>query len=269
MRSAWVVVNTRPGPAGERLHGQLTAAGVHAEHWPLFELRMQADAAARAALNDLQSYDCVVFVSPAAVAAVAAQRSEPWPQVVAIAAVGEATAQAVRQSLSPAANTQIVVPPSASNGNSTSSEASGAQALWPALETFLAARTVPRVLIVRAQQGRDWLVQRLTEAGAQVTCAAVYQRHAQPLSPAQGEQLAQWLHAGRRILMVVTSSEAVDVLLNAPAHERSCAAALRAGQVQVCATHERIAQRLRQCGVPRVSVRPAASSALLQYLIEP
>jgi len=151
-----VVIVTRPAAAGERLHGRLIASGWDAVWCPAFDLGAAPDArAASTALQYLQRFDLVVFVSPNAVRASLPLVEKPWPTQVAIGAVGEATAAAVRAELALAPGTALIAP---------AGDAAGSEAFWAAwLDSGKSAR---RVLILRAQHGREWLAERFSEAGA-------------------------------------------------------------------------------------------------------
>ncbi len=246
-----ITLITRPGAAGQQWVDALHSAGLQAQCWPAFEIHLHASDEAQKAFAQLAAFDCVVLVSPMAVQAVARLRNaQPWPEAVALAAVGEATVRAVHQILQPSARTRIIAPKI--QDGAAGSEA-GSEVLWPALQAFAPRR----VLLARAQQGRDWLAQQLQAQGADVTTVAVYERVPQPLSAAQRAQLQRWRDEGVRIVTVFTSSEAVDVVLES-------ADLLRDGSA--VATHSRIAQRLHQRGVTDVRIVPPQAAALIQTL---
>lgn len=255
------MIVTRPGEAGRACAEALAGAGFEACWWPAFEIDLTPDAHARAAVSRLVSFDCVVFVSPSAVTAVARLLDAPWPNGVAVAAVGAATAAAARSELRCSRETRVIAPGrDDATGLMTEvsgSEASGSEALWP----LLRAAAPRRVLIARAQHGREWLAQQLKASGAEVTSAAMYQRRALPLSPDQIAQMQGWRDAGVRPNVLFTSSEAVDVLLD------DGAAAGWMFDAAAIATHPRIAARLRERGATSVSVAPSADAqALIAHL---
>lgn len=243
------VVVTRPGVAGAALTQDLRRAGLAAEHWPAFEISAAPNLeAADAALAQLETFDCVVFVSPAAARAVAERRLDlasrsglaprAWPSAVAVAAVGAATAEFARSVLRLPDAAVLIAP------DGDTAEDSGSEALWPKLR----ARVPRRVLIARAQHGRDWLAQQLASIGAAVTTIAVYSRQPRPLSAAQKSQVLRLRAEGNVIETVFSSSEAVDVVL---APRDAATDALRAGAV--IATHPRIEETLRAQGVLNVT----------------
>src|SRR5699024_7998408 len=89
----------------------------------------------------------------------------PRPHV-AVAAVGQATAHAVRENVV-FSNCPVICPPAEQPQDSES--------LWRLLEPQI--KQFARVLIIRAQTGRDWLSQQLNKVqGLQLTRQAVYRR---------------------------------------------------------------------------------------------
>jgi uroporphyrinogen-III synthase len=111
------------------------------------------------------------------------------------------------------------------------------------------------VLVVRGENGRDWLAERFAEAGARVEFVAAYERRLPRLdAPAQA-----LLEAAQRNplqhLWVFSSSEAVaNLALLAPGAAWSQAAAI--------AAHERIVAAARQLGFGRVDRVGADAAAV-------
>ena len=253
-----MIIITRPGDTGCAMADALNAAGRQAIWWPAFELDLTPDAAAQTAFARLADFDCVVFVSVSAVAAVARlMDGGVWPDTVAIAAVGAATASAARAMLPVSDAVRLISPNDDDRGDADG--AAGSEALWPEL----AAVAPRRVLIARAQHGREWLADKLRASGSDVNSVAVYSRRAVPLSPAQRVQLLRWRDEGVRPVTVFTSSEAVDVVLGHDVDEAG--AVLRAG-VSV-ATHPRIAARLGRAGAQTiVPLAAPTADALIEKL---
>ena len=103
------------------------------------------------------------------------------------------------------------------------------------------------VLVVRGDGGRDWLAERLREAGAPVDAVAAYRApRAAALDAASGALLDAASPRRRRTLWLFSSSEAIAHLgaLMAPATDWSRARAL--------ATHPRIARARAQARLRRV-----------------
>lgn len=190
------VLVTRPSPQGEALCTRLTAAGFPAQHLPTLRIE-PVPALALDTLDALARADWVIFISRNAVEhalALLGERQHLLLKGAALAAVGPATAQALRQH-------GLTV--ACSPGDGYTSEALLAQ---PELRRLEHAE----VVIVRGVGGRELLAQTLRGRGARVRYAEVYRRALPPAAPAQA--LSAWLAAARRIL-IITSREGLDNLL--------------------------------------------------------
>ena len=140
----------------------------------------------------------------------------------------------------------------------------GSEALWAALQ---AHGPLPRrVLIVRAESGREWLTERLREAGSQVEYACVYRRVVHTPSQELRAALGACRGSGRVAVPVVTSSEAVGALDRQLEHTPEARAWLREG-LALC-SHPRIAQALRAAGYARVSECEPTASAVLDAIAQ-
>ncbi len=250
------VIVTRPDAGGRALTDELVARGVEALWLPAFEIGPAPDEpAARAALAGIADFDLAIFVSPAAVRATAALLAGTWPARTAIGAVGAATARAVAQAIPGAQSASRIAPDEADEHDA------GSEAFWDALTR--SALRPQRVLLLRAQDGRAWLADRLADSGARVTAVAVYSRRAHGASDDDIATLRRWRDAGRAPAIVVTSSEAVGVLVG---HIDRVGARdwLHAGLA--LATHVRIAERLRAAGFARVALAAPRAAAILGAL---
>lgn len=247
------MIITRPAPAGPRLLQRLQHGGGDAVWWPAFTLGPAPDAGrARATLARLADFDLAIFVSPAAVQAVAELRSEPWPSGTTIGAVGTATAAAARR-LNPADRTPIVAP---------AGDDAGSEAFWN--EWTRRGLSASRVLILRAQHGREWLGERFAAAGAAVDVVPVYTRVECPLDETARSRLRDWVRTGTRVLAVFSSSEAVEALDHQLAVVPEAPAWLRRGVA--LATHERVAAQLLAAGYTRVELTGPDDDVLVARL---
>jgi len=256
-----VVLITRPGEAGQRLTAGLGALGQAALWWPAFDLLPPSEPQrVRDALARLHGFDLVVFVSPAAVRAVAeVLAGQTWPAGTCVAAVGGASLRAARAELPLGEDARVIGPP-----GSDAAEG-GVEALWPVLAS-LPAR--PRnVLIVRAQSGRAWLGQQLRQAGAQVEELEAYRRvvHEPHASDWAGVRaaLAGAPGALQGPAVLFSSTEAVDVLTRALQRERL--GPELPGSLALC-VHERIALAASAAGWRDVRRCEAEAGALLAAL---
>lgn len=234
------------------LSAQLRSAGLDALWWPAFCLLPPDDPGAlRSCVTRLAFFDLVVFVSPAAVRAFAPLLTDAWPARAAIATVGAATAQAARALLPGSGLARIICP----DGDTAAD--GGSESLWQALQTALPA---PRhALIVRAQAGRRYLIDRLLGCGAKVEEVVAYRRVAHVPSTIQWAALQAGRLGGGRPATLYSSSEAVAVVKQSLEREPTLAAWLLGG-IALC-VHERIEQTLRAaglCDVRRCEPEPAS-----------
>lgn len=248
------VIVTRPAPAGPRLLRRLQGAGRDAVWWPAFELGPAPDPSrASETLARLVDFDLAVFVSPAAVQAVADLRDALWPRDTIIGAVGAATEAAVHRQLKLPDDACVVAP--ADHG-------SGSEAFWA--EWIRQGRVAHRVLILRAQHGREWLGEQFGATGAQVEVLPVYTRAEGSMDDAGLQRLRGWLDADAPVVTVFSSSEAVDALDRQLVVPSGAPAWLRRGVA--VATHERVAEKLLAAGYTRVELSAPDDDALMARL---
>lgn len=246
------VIVTRPAQAGERLTQRLRAAGWDAQHWPAFDLLPARDPEhTRARLAQAAPGELLVFVSPAAVRACAAVLPR-WPAGLRAAAVGVGSARAFHAVYGDAVD--CLSPGDApGEGGSEALFARLASAPWPS-----------RVLIARAEQGREWLAEQLQAAGVAVETLSVYRREPLSLDQAARAELVRMLGLSRPPVLLVSSTEAVEALRAAVAAVPGAWDWLRGGRA--LAIHARIAAALRQAGFATVSLVHADDEAVLAKL---
>lgn len=250
-----LVIVTRPAEAGARLLQRLQAAGWDTLGWPVFEIGPAPDREhARLMLDHLTDFDLAIFVSPAAVRATAALFDRTWPGTTMIGAVGAATGVAVQEVLKPPAATLVIAP--------TPESSTGSEAFWAEWER---RRCVARrVLVLRAQHGREWLAERFAAAGAAVEVLAVYTRTDCAADPAARRQLQRAMASSVPAIVVFSSSEAVDALDRQVADIDGACNWLRQGMA--IATHERIRERLLGAGYTQVELSAPDDDAVVARL---
>lgn len=226
----------------------LAAAGLDSRALPLLEIRTLADTSAlRKVWHDLGGCFAVMFVSANAVdgffagQSAAAFKPRAW-------ATGPGTVAALRRA--GVAPESIDAPPA-------SATQFDSEALWHQVASSL--RPGQRMLIVRGGTGqespeatgvgRDWLAQRLGQAGVRVDMVVSYQRVCPALDAVQLETARSAATDGS--VWLFSSSEALaNLRVNLPAQDWSCACAV--------ATHARIAAAAEEGGFGRVvATRPA------------
>jgi uroporphyrinogen-III synthase len=234
-----LVIVTRPASAGRRLFERLLRQGYRTHWWAAFDIGDAPDPPhARAVLARLSDYDLAIFVSATAVHAAQSLMSGAWPSGTMIGAVGASTLAAVEAELKP--------PEKAVISATEEDQQSGSEAFWSA---WLATkRRADRVLLVRAQDGRNWLNERFAEQGAQVDTVAVYSRVLRRPSAQELQNLKAWIASGEEPAIVFSSSEGVTALDQQV--DSAAQAWLRSGIAIAC--HPRIGDKLLSNGYARV-----------------
>lgn len=230
------VLVCRPQPGADATVAALTAAGWKALPMPV--LRREAipeDAAMRTRVQALAEYAAIVFVSVGAVDFGLELVDRYWPELPVRprwVAVGEATGQALARW-----GVQAEVP---------ADERSEGMLELPAL----AGLRDDRVLVVRGQDGRGWLAQRLQERGVRVDFLEVYARVIQPL---------MWPSAETVAALVVTSVAVLEAVV--------ASSGLRYRNLPIIVPSSRVAEAAQGAGFVRVEVAagvtaPATLAAL-------
>jgi uroporphyrinogen-III synthase len=250
---AMFVIVTRPAAAGRRLFQRVLDRGHRAMWWPAFKIGPAPDpAGVRARLAQLGNFDLAIFVSPNAVHAVSTVVGREWPPRTTVGAVGRATRAAVLSELAVPADS--VFTPDDDDG--------GSEAFWAAwTESGGQAR---RVLLLRAEGGREWLGERFSQGGSTVEPLAVYSRRTCQPAPEATRELAGRIASGVVPVTVFSSSEAVAALDEQVRTIDGGPAFLRGGVA--LATHPRIAERLRAAGYLRIVETSADDDTVIAKL---
>ncbi len=146
------------------------------------------------------------------------------------AAVGISTQEAwLQQGLSP---TRVISPPNVQDNDS--------EALWTHLQS-LGLERFKRVLIVRAQDGRNWFTEQLLARGIHVHRLAAYQRKASEFTEAQMAQVQQALDV-QQVTWLISSIESAKHILQVV---RSLGRLESFSQHRFVVVHPRIAQTIQ------------------------
>jgi uroporphyrinogen-III synthase len=259
LSSAPALVVVRPRAQARAWTQALRQAGLQASELPLIDIRPApapravgeaAAALARAAAEGRRPL--AVFVSANAVDGFfAAADLAAWPAQAVAGATGPGTVAALRAAGVPEA--AIAAPPA-------DAPQFDSEALWAVVGAQAWAGRP--AWIVRGNGGREWLADRLRDAGASVAAVQSYERAEAALTPAEAATLAAALAEPRRWCWFFSSSEAIARLAAlADGHDWRGARAL--------ATHPRIAAQARALGLAEVvDVRPelAAVQAAVRAL---
>lgn len=249
------VIVTRPQPQADAWVERLRAVDVDAVAVPLLAIGAAPDAAAVVAAWDaLPAQALVMFVSPSAVERFFAHRphgSRRWPPSTLAGSTGPGTAAALAAAGVPAA---CIVSPS------TDAPRYDSETLW----AILGARRDwygCSAMIVRGEGGRDWLADRLREAGASVAFVEAYHRTAPALDAAQRQVLEAARGDPGAFAWYFSSSEAVGQLaVLAPGFDGSAALAF--------ASHPRVAEAAQRLGFSAIAVVAPTPQALADALAE-
>jgi len=150
-----------------------------------------------------EAFDLVVFVSRAAVAGYQRQLPQDfaWPAHVAAACMGPVTAGAVLRTFG--AHVRVLHPEGAVSQDS--------EALWPLI---LAQQSLPRtVLILRGQDGREWLSEKLLALGVAVTVQQTYQREVASWPEPLCASLRELAAAGEQAVWLLTSGHGIQAIV--------------------------------------------------------
>ena len=243
------VLVTRPAAQAAAWVDALAAHHVQATALPLIDIAPPSDPEpVRDAWQQLAQRDLVMFVSPNAAERFLAAADRAWPDGVHAAAPGPGTGAVLRAGGVPAGSVLEPAPDAAQFDS---------ESLWAALCTrdWRGAK----VLIVRGEGpgGRDWLGERLREAGARVDAVAAYRRVAPAMDAPQRGLLAAALAAPDAHVWLFSSSEAIDhlrglVIEGGRAELAGSLPGAPFGAAVAIATHPRIAERAEQAGFARV-----------------
>ncbi len=236
------VLVTRPRAQADAWVAELQAEGLPAVALPLIEIAaLEDDAPLRTAWRQLSAQAFVMFVSANAVEAFFASRPADvaWPPATQAGATGPGTVAALRQAGVPAACLRA---PAAD------APSFDAEALWAVLAREPLTRWQgARVLVVRGEDGREWLAERFREHGAEVDYLAAYRRIVPPWSGEESAVCDAALARPDAHVWLFSSSEAVQNL-------RALRPAADWSRSRAVATHARIAAAARSLGFGSVAV---------------
>ena len=244
------VVITRPAAQAEALALRLSASGCPVRLFPLLEIQPLADTAELSAtLAKLNDYAMVAFVSPNAIDAVFAHLTD-WPKNVIAAVVGEGSRLALARHGVTDANATIISP---SDKQRTDSETL-------LLELDLEVLRGQKVLIVRAESGRELLADQLRAAGVDVEQIVAYQRLAPTLDEARLVALRALL--AEKNDWIITSSEALRLLKQMVEQADPAAGWQHFQNKTLILPHPRIAETAKECGFTHINLCGSGDEAL-------
>ena len=249
-----LTVLTRPAGLNELLAQRLAQVGWGVTIAPALQIKYRAlDVSER--VPDPADYDLIVFVSANAVEGYASQLAcqHVWPASTLAACVGLTTAQSIRENFGDAI--QVLHPAELDTQDSES--------LW---RVITAAAKMPKlVLILRGQDGRDWLAEQFTAHGVSVQLHVAYCRERATWSPALQTQFLTWAKEDFQPVWLLTSPHGIASVMDQLKQSGSLDWAARCRYI---VTHARLVEVLRnQVGELGVNTRIETSRGDLSSLV--
>ncbi len=238
-----IAVLTRPAGLNAQLEQALTQLGWAVRAAPALQITHRALGEGERLPNPAD-FDLVVFVSGNAVAGYASQwaGSVPWPVSTMAACVGLTTAQHVREAFG--ASVQVLHP--------AVNDIQDSESLW---RVITARGTMPeRVLVLRGQDGRDWLADQFVSEGVSVQIHVVYCRELATWSPALNTQFLKWADDQTSVVWLLTSPHGIESVLQQIEQAGLSSWALSCRYI---VTHPRLVDELRK-GLARLVKTTAA-----------
>ncbi|ALL64465.1 Uroporphyrinogen-III synthase [Paraburkholderia caribensis MBA4] len=263
------VVLTRPAGQSDALAKTLHDAGVATVEFPLIDIAAADDEAPlRAALASLDRYALVVFVSPNAVDYAFASHDAIWPHALPVGVVGPGSVAALAKHGVEAPAYQVISPGVSADDNDGARFDS--EALYAALEASFGDNAFEgkRVLIVRGDGGREWLAERLREAGAEVETVAAYRRLVPDPSIGAWSRIHTLLSDESKTphAWLVTSSEGVRNLAELAHDHLTTNEQAHLKHAMFVAPHPRIAETARALGFDSITVSGAGDERIARTL---
>ncbi len=257
------LIVTRPLGQAAPWVTRLQALGVEAQALPLMHIEPLGDTApVRQAWGRLGVYTMAVFVSANAVqyffaAGPSLRPGEPavWPAGVWAASTGPGTTAALMAA--GVVRTALVEPPPESKNYDS-------EGLWEELQ--FRPWSGRRVLVVRGEEGRDWLADALRARGAEVDFVAAYRRCPPRLDIAGRVLLDEALAEPEDHVWHFSSSEAIGYLRQLGQQRQPPADWSRS---RALASHPRIVQTARSAGFGSVHEVEANVQAVASWLADP
>jgi len=252
------VIITRPIHQAQNLAEKLQDAGRQVSIFPLFEIEpLTVNPELDSAMRELSRFAMVIFVSPNAVDAWFRRVSEAtwrWPSAVAIGVVGAASRQALYKHGVDQTEVRIVSP--------VDTERTDSETLLAALD--IEALRGKKVLLVRAESGREFLADALSEQHIDVLPVVAYRRLIPDFDQEKKTKLQQYL--SHECDWVITSSAVLQTLLNWCSQLDQQNAVVKMQQQHIVVPHFRIAEVARKLGFKHISLTASGDEKLLRAL---
>lgn len=228
------VVLTRPQGKNAALADALHAQGIQTVILPA--LSLSSTMTTLPVTDQPKNFDLLIFVSAQAALFYLNALKEiglTLPIGQKIATVGAASAQPFyEEHLDVTLDLELIHPPA-------SDPYQDSEALWRLLQPRL--NEFNQILLVRGQQGREWLSEQLLEANKELTRCCIYERLPAMWLGKEVEQLRVALKTPASVIFLLTSSESTQAIYT---NIKRLALISKWKQVKFIAIHPRIAQTL-------------------------
>lgn len=226
-----LAVLTRPAGLNEVLAQGLEQAGWDITIAPALQIQQRA-LGARECVPKPADYDLIVFVSSNAVEGYASQlaQQQDWPVSTLAACVGLTTAQSIRENFGRAV--QVLHP--------AEHDTQDSESLWRVM--IAGAKMPERVLILRGQDGRDWLAEQFMSRGVTVQLHAAYCRERATWSSALQTQFSMWAKNDIWLVWLLTSPHGIESVMAQLKHFGLMGWASRCSYI---VTHPRLVEMVR------------------------
>lgn len=261
---AFTAVLTRPDGQSAGLSAQLAEAGCDVLEFPLIDIAPVDDPAPLdAAFAALDRFALVIFVSPNAIDRALAQYGAIWPNALPVGVVGPGSVAALERHGIAAPAHRVIAPQAPADGGVPHYDSENLFASIEAAFGGAQALAGKHVLIVRGDGGREWLAERLREAGADVTLVAAYRRVVPEPRVGAWERVHALL-AGAPHAWLVTSSEGVRNLHELARTHLNDAEIEALKHAPLVTPHPRIEQTARALGFDRITLTGAGDERIVR-----
>lgn len=250
------VVITRPSAQARELERALSARGFEPFIFPTIAISPVDDPGPlRAALDQLERFRLVTFVSPNAIEHALAHLRAPWPDAVPLAVMGPVSRDTLARRGIIAPRYAVICPP---EGGAAEDSRFDSEALFAALD--IARLDHGPVLMIKGNGGRPWLAQRLEAAGIEVQGVESYKRSVPVPAPALVDRMRTLYEGQHAAQVIVTSSEGLANLVHLLEVQGGARARAWLQAQRLIVPHPRIAENATARGFTHVVFAGAGDS---------
>jgi len=254
-----VALVTRPRGQAQTLVEKLTQAGIVVIEIPALSIEEVADKGPLVhALETLERYALVVFVSPNAIDSALVHLKGTFPKAVAIGVMGPGSAAKLAERGIAAPNYRVFMP---AHGHEARFDS---ESLYAALD--IGSLRGRRCLVIRGNGGRGWLIDTLVQNGVKVDVVQSYHRAPAFPDSTASAKVRELIEKKRSASVIVTSSEALKVLKNQFQAIEPKAGVSWLLRQEIIASHARVAENATAEGFANVVLADPGDDALVRAI---